>query len=284
MSVGCNSVYRAGTAFKPLVGTAFGGVMLRDSTDDYASLIFDRYQVDDIESVAPLLRDRGPVIYILEFKNGDRYVGQAINVVRRFAQHRHGGTHHSPWEDIVAVQVVDVRANQLSDAERAIIDRERRTGHHIRNRVYNIDNDLPSALDAEIPVREQQHWATGHGSFDHVSFIQAADRSSSETPTRLAASRKSKATIFDGRTVADAVLDDLAVAIANVIPNALQLEGDYWTLSDFPSTSGGRYATLNVGYLELLYFPRYPLEMVLEDRVAVVEHAAVLSLPVGTMG
>jgi hypothetical protein len=258
--------------------------MSTDPVSEYADLIFDRYEVNDIESVAPLLRDRGPVIYILEFGNGDRYVGQAVNFVRRFAQHRHGGTHHSPWEDIIAVQVVEVLAAQLSDAERVIIGRERRAGHHLRNRVYNIDNDLPSALDTKIPVREQQHWATGHGSFDHTSFAKAANRSAPEGLTRLGGSSKGKAVILDGRTVADAVLDDVAVVIANTIPNAVQLEGEYWTLSDFPSTSRGRYATLNVGYLEMLYFPRHPLEMVVEDGMVIVEHAAVLNLPVGTMG
>lgn len=256
----------------------------KDSSSEHGGLIFDRYQVNDIESVAPLLRDRGPVIYILEFQNGDRYVGQAINFVRRFAQHRHGGRHHIPWEDIVAVQVAEIHRVGLSDAERTIIDRERRIGHHLRNRVHNIDNDLPSAFDAEVPVREQTHWATGHGSFDRASFVAAAARSAGADPTRLASSRKGKTVISDGRTVSDAVLDDLAVVIANTIPNAVQLEGDYWTVSDFPSTSRGRYATLNVGYLELLYFPRHPLEMPVEDGVVVIEHAAVLNLPVGTMG
>lgn len=39
-------------------------------------------------------------------------------------------------------------------------------------------------------------------------------------------------------------------------------EGDYWTITDYPSTSGGRLATLNAGNMEVLFFPLRPL---LED-------------------
>lgn len=53
-----------------------------------------------------------------------------------------------------------------------------------------------------------------------------------------------------------AVVDELAQVVANVIPNAVETEGKFWSLSDAPSTGGGRFATLNVGMLQFAYFPR----------------------------
>lgn len=71
---------------------------------------FRSYDVRELESVAPLFREERCGIYILEFSNGDRYVGQAKDVTRRFAQHRHGGKHHPPWPDIVSLET----CNRLS--------------------------------------------------------------------------------------------------------------------------------------------------------------------------
>lgn len=49
---------------------------------------------------------------------------------------------------------------------------------------------------------------------------------------------------------------DIAFALKELVPSAVELEGKYWTLTDCPSTSGGRWATLSTGFIELLFFPR----------------------------
>ena len=55
----------------------------------------------------------------------------------------------------------------------------------------------------------------------------------------------------------DAVIDDLGFLLKSVIPNAVDTELHYWTLSDMPSTNRGRFASLNTGVLELAHFPRH---------------------------
>lgn len=65
---------------------------------------FTRYMLNGLTSVSPLFNNTACGIYILEFANGDRYVGQAKDFRRRFTQHVHGSKHHEPWKDVVAVQ------------------------------------------------------------------------------------------------------------------------------------------------------------------------------------
>lgn len=46
--------------------------------------VFRRWALSDPRTVAPLFPDTGRCgIYVLEFANGDRYVGQAKNIVSR---------------------------------------------------------------------------------------------------------------------------------------------------------------------------------------------------------
>ena len=52
------------------------------------------------------------------------------------------------------------------------------------------------------------------------------------------------------------ILRDIAFALKELVPSAVELEGKYWTLTDCPSTSGGRWATLSTGFIELLFFLR----------------------------
>lgn len=57
----------------------------------------------------------------------------------------------------------------------------------------------------------------------------------------------------------------MAFAVSRLIPNAPELEGEYWSISDYPATATGRFATLNVGNLELMYHPRARTDIDLRD-------------------
>ncbi|WP_367618736.1 hypothetical protein [Yaniella sp.] len=43
-------------------------------------------------------------MYIFEFANGQRYIGQTINFAGRFPVHIRGKDHHEPWEDMAKLQ------------------------------------------------------------------------------------------------------------------------------------------------------------------------------------
>ncbi|MCC6177254.1 MAG: hypothetical protein IT305_18265 [Chloroflexi bacterium] len=62
----------------------------RDVDDRLQSMGFTiRHSVAGRESVAQLFpRDRRRGIYVLHFANGQHYVGQSVEVVRRYGDHR----------------------------------------------------------------------------------------------------------------------------------------------------------------------------------------------------
>ena len=104
-----------------------------------------------------------------------------------------------------------------------------------------------------MEVESQLHWILGHN-----TPLTEFPRGKREGPSKL----KSKASNVEYR----AVIQDLAFVLQHIVPVSAELENEYWTLSDFPSTAGGRFATLNTGNLELLYFPRKPGLTILKTR------------------
>lgn len=219
---------------------------------------FHRWELPDPSTVAPLFaEDERCGIYVLEFANGERYVGQAKNVVSRYSQHRHGSGQHEPWGDITAIQFLQVPESDLNATEIATIQNHA-TRAKLRNKAHNHGHWQPTPLDEFIEPDLQRHWATGQPSYSAHQF-KSASRLKGETP-RLLTSRRGQELQPDGRRVWETVVDELAQAVALAIPNALETEGRYWMISDYPSTARGRFATLNVGTLELMYFPRSRFE------------------------
>jgi hypothetical protein len=248
------------------------------------SLSFTRFDAMGLDSLTPLLRGRGGGIYVLEFADGSQYVGQAVNFVTRMTTHRRGGgRHHEAWRDVVAVSVMNVPLDQLDRWERHEIEQRRATGIRLRNRVFNFGFLGPSALDHVIPVDQQAHWATGGGDFGLDQYVEASRRTPGPTPSLFQSSeamRRRELTDGWSPTRAELVVRSLSLLIPQVIPNAPQLEGDFWSLSDNPDTGGGRFATLNVGGLELAYFPR---SSEFEDDQCGPVDTIVFNLPAGTV-
>lgn len=214
-----------------------------------ASDHFDRYVLDGDWSLAPVMRGRGPLVYVLEFANDEQYVGQTVNIRQRVASHRRR------WSDMTAVRVRDVPQAELARIELETISAHRASGHVLRNRAHNYGHDQPSALDDIVPVVDQKHWALGHGTYDPTVFADTARQSVGPVPklVKSALGRLPHATF---PTVADAVIADLAAVIALAIPDPVSMEQTYWTISDYPSTSRGRMATLNTGIAEVLAISR----------------------------
>lgn len=56
-------------------------------------------------------------IYVLRFSNGEFYVGQAVDVTRRYAQHR------KTYSDIEEIAFKPVPKDKLGEEERSLIGR-----------------------------------------------------------------------------------------------------------------------------------------------------------------
>lgn len=216
------------------------------------------WDVAEAQTMAPLLKKDKCGIYILEFKNGERYVGQTVDMPTRFTTHVHGSMHHRPWNDIVKVFFTPAKKDELDLLERQEIRRQRSKGTTLRNKTFNMGHFEPTPFDDVVEVEEQKHWATGQAEYGW-------ELPSEETATRpisdLGESKLYKHTVAKGeKEIYDKVCSDLAYLIAHVLPSPAETESIYWTLSDYPSTAGGRFATLNAGSLEIAYFPRFEEE------------------------
>ncbi|MEW6871470.1 GIY-YIG nuclease family protein [Trueperella pyogenes] len=216
---------------------------------------FDRYEIARLSSISALISDNRRGIYVLEFEDGTFYVGQAQNVVTRFAQHRHGHTNHiAAWDDIVAIRFMHVPwENSLDEPERNEIERLKAEGKQLRNKTFNMGHAQPSPFDDMIPVVTQTSWVLGNGTYGTASFVKRINAAA-------ALDEQSKLSERCPGDDLQLIMNDLATAVTEFIPEAVKLEGRYWTVSDMPSTSGGRWVTLNTGSIELLYIPRQPFD------------------------
>ncbi|MCT2288686.1 GIY-YIG nuclease family protein [Corynebacterium sanguinis] len=239
--------------------------------DDSIEPAFRRFAIGTLPSVAALFpphQRRG--IYVLEFSNGEQYVGQALNVVARFTTHRHGSRHHEPWDDAVAIQFAPIESEPLAPIEFEHIERLRSQGIVLRNKMGNLGHAQPSGLDQHVSVEEQEHWVLGHGLFGQQSFSPFEGKPETKVGSKL---KKENPELFAR------LCNDVQYALTELIPNAPELEARYWTLSDYPSTAGGRFATLNPGVLEFAVFPRdeWP------DEEGKLQHYVFINLPQGTI-
>ncbi len=214
-----------------------------------------KWILEDPSSVQALFPDKRRGIYILHFENGEQYVGQTEDVVARYSQHRHGSDHHAPWEDVHAIEFLHVPRGDLAPIEQEWITK-RRQQVPLRNKVFNFGHAEPSVLDPYVPTEAQEHWATGQAQYDVTPFVEALKGDWGRKRPKLVTAPFGRKKLPDGRRVWEAVVDELAQVVADVIPNAVETEGKFWSLTDSPSTGKGRFATLNVGMLELAHFPR----------------------------
>ncbi len=179
-------------------------------------------------------------IYILEFADGQRYVGQSRDVVRRFADH----SRHHP--DIVAVQFQAVDRHDLDAAERQMVQHQRDAGHHLRNIDLVSQSWADSVLDAVVDRDVQASWANGEPQIhpdDQRMLIakrRQATRSKYEQLTQVPA--------------AGEVFADLVTYISRVIPWPSATDGRFWTISAMPLTNrtrdGQRLVTVSCGKVE----------------------------------
>jgi hypothetical protein len=113
--------------------SGFAAGRVADTAETAPMRSYERLPVTGLYSIAHLLpkSKRRCGIYVLSFRNGDRYVGQALDVAVRFAAHR-----RTYPDDIVDVAFRRVPCSQLDAMERAEISRLHKAGIPLRNVVH----------------------------------------------------------------------------------------------------------------------------------------------------
>jgi hypothetical protein len=104
-------------------------------------------------SIADLLKsDERCGIYVLHFANGEFYAGQAVDVTRRYVQHRK--TH----DDIDKIAFKRVPRNKLNDEERTVIWHLEQKGCSLRNVTFTSIPKGESDFDLVMSIEEQERW------------------------------------------------------------------------------------------------------------------------------
>ncbi|MGW0506865.1 GIY-YIG nuclease family protein [Micromonospora sp. NPDC003241] len=206
----------------------------------------DRLRVEGLNSIAHLVsRAAGRCgVYELTFADGERYVGQAVDVVSRF------GAHRKTWPDIVEIAFQRVPHDRLDDVERRQIRAREGAGVHLRNVVHTTGRTGVSDLDALIPPERQRSWLSD----DQPHRVRLDDRPDDPVLRRRTRLR------FDRLRADPRFTAELARLVGTYLRRTMPApeltELSYWSLSALPSTGAGSYPrllTLSVYALETLY-------------------------------
>ncbi|MCA0458023.1 MAG: hypothetical protein LCI00_28915 [Chloroflexi bacterium] len=91
-------------------------------------------------------------IYILHFGNGELYVGQAIDVTRRYTQHS------KIYDDIIKISFKCILPDKLNTIEKKTIEVLEGLNLHLRNIVHTSVSYAPSSFDELITPDDQLNW------------------------------------------------------------------------------------------------------------------------------
>jgi hypothetical protein len=185
---------------------------------------FQRWEVTDGNSMSAIL----PVhlsrcgIYVLEFANGEEYVGQTVRLLSRIASHRRR------WPDLVAVRFTRVPRDRLTEIESALIVDRRDAGVVLRNIDRMTLPTAAAALDVYVTRQEQQSFLNGE-----IGPLDIGDRG--QHALERIAQRRSP-TKLSARPDHDKIVAALAGYVRMCIPQPHLTEGRFWVVTSLPST------------------------------------------------
>lgn len=188
-------------------------------------------------SIADLFKpDERCGLYVLHFANGDIYAGQALDVTRRYAQHR------KVHEDIEEISFRQVPKNKLNDEERTLIWSLEQSGKLLRNITFTSIPKGESDFDLVMALEEQNRW------LEDPSYIDFGGSRIVDPELRRKNSRKYKS--FADLPRSDEVIDVLRSYVRAGIPAFLRSEVSFWCASCMPVRHV--YARVNIYWQEVL--------------------------------
>ena len=183
-------------------------------------------------------------IYLLSFQSGLFYIGQAVEVVRRFSQHRRN------HDDIVGFSFIPVNRTDLDNTEKALIYRAESLGLKITNAVHVTSIVGDTDLDLVVSTNDQQTWLRDLSYFD-----RAEHHDSKIILPEVQRVRFSKHFAkFEKHPLAPCVLPLVKHYVGQCLPAPRQTEYSFWSVSCMPSTNQGtwpRLLSVNAGVMEL---------------------------------
>ena len=180
-------------------------------------------------------------IYLLSFSDKTFYIGQAIDVVKRFSQHR------KRYDNIVKLWFQPVRKSLLNETEQRLIQQAELSKMLLTNKTFvsNVIGDTD--LDLIIPPARQDKWLEGNrqisnGDFDLYSTIEPKYKIKYRENFRR----------FEKLADYAELKKLLRLYITKCLPAYKKTEMSFWSLSCMPSTFGGERAfCLNLNGMEV---------------------------------
>lgn len=210
-------------------------------------LAFIRFTPEPGESWARYVRSTGFVsgIYILELRDGARYVGQAKELAVRLTTHR-----RRHRDAVLAFQVAHCPSPLLDAAERQVIQALEGEGRSLTNKLHT---NKPQGLDTiEIAVRNGAVVALP---WDRTQRGGVTPPAAVETVSPLHQQRYNTAHAEDWYAP---LVSACAEIVRLAVPAPTETAGELWSLSLLPETNLApgwqRLATLNAGGLEIARF------------------------------
>lgn len=204
----------------------------RTGTEDSMPLRFRRFTTPEgvsLSAILPLALDDRCGIYVLHFEDGTCYVGQATDVLRRFASHRrHWAT------PIVELDFATVPHVDLDRMERETIQHLERQGTSLMNSALVGLPMGPAALDVVIERVQQEEWLIeGEQEYDiaerHELAVRRRKRPKGDTYRALSS-----------RPDFEALRTVLACYMAFALPWPHLTEQRFWAVTSLPSTNKSR--------------------------------------------
>ena len=184
-------------------------------------------------TIADLFKpDKRCGIYVLHFRNNEFYVGQAVDLIRRFVQHTK--TH----QDIQEIAFKNITAKDLNELEELII----RTFEQKKIKLRNINlTSLPkgeSDLDLLIPKIEQDRWLSNEA----INKLGEHLISQPEQQERYA---KKFRRLIKLKYFASDILPFLQEYFSKCIIQPARTELSFWCITVLPSGSKSYFRAIN---------------------------------------
>ncbi|WP_020602934.1 GIY-YIG nuclease family protein [Spirosoma spitsbergense] len=182
-------------------------------------------------------------IYLLNFSDETFYIGQAIDVAKRFAQHRKN------YDNIVRFWFQSVVKGQLNEVEQRLIEEAELNGVLLTNKTYVSNIIGETDLDLVIPPKEQKDWLENDIQISNYGY----DLYSSVEIKHKIKYRQNFDRLKQVSNYAQ-IRRILNLYIRNCLPAFKKTELSFWSLSCMPSTNSGtypRYFCMNVNAMEV---------------------------------
>ncbi|GAA3997063.1 hypothetical protein GCM10022631_04460 [Deinococcus rubellus] len=166
-------------------------------------------------------------IYVLGFADGERYVGQAVDVTKRYLQHR------KTYPDLIQLAFKSVPAEDLDIEEQRCIHTLEAGGMLLRNFTHMSVVRGERPFDEVVTPQEQQAWLHSEPNL-HDDPPHVDDES-------LRRRQRHRFEQFMALPHAQDVLVLLGLYLQTTLPFPRRTEQDFWTVSCFPYGLGKEF-------------------------------------------